>query len=308
MAVKQKLNSMRYKSFIWEYNPASCTYLCERTYAKHKYPELDGVELEDMGINEIIITGKGEFFGPNAYSNWMKLNAEFKTFGPGEFSHPIFTDVTKALMTKLEAEMEPRDDYVAYSFEIVSDMVINNVHTPSVIPVDNTPDTNSGSSSSSDQIKVGDIVILTGYAYYTSYGSTPRSAYKNGVKYTVTYVNYKGTHPICCGSLGWCRLQDVKLDNSSSKKSSGTTNDIIYVVKSGDTLSGICARYGANWKNVASYNNIKNPHSIYVGQKIKIPRSMVSQSTITSNAVGNNNNQGSSSKPTSKSNIIHMLY
>ena len=307
--VKQKLNSMRYKSFTWEYNPASCTYSCERTYVKHKYPELAGVELEDMDINEIVITGKGEFFGPNAYSNWMKLNAEFKTFGPGEFSHPIFTDVTRALMTKLEAEMEPRDDYIVYSFEIVSDTIINSIHTPSVIPVDNT---SNEQGSDSTQIKIGDIVILTGYAYYDSYGSTPRSAYKNGVKYTVTYVNYKGTHPIHCGSLGWCRLQDVKLASSSSNQLSDTTNDVIYIVKSGDTLSGICAKYGADWRKVAEYNNLKNPHLIYVGQKIKIPRSMMSQDTITSNSVGDNNNQSSSSKPAGgrngRTNVVAMLY
>jgi LysM repeat protein len=280
---KQKLSSMRYKSFTWEYNPASCTYSCERSYVAHKYPELAGVELEDMDINQIVITGKGEFFGPNAYSNWLKLNAEFKTFGPGTFYHPIFTDVTHGLMTKLEAEMEPREDYVMYSFEIVSDMTINSVNTPSVIKSQSSGTGSSGSS----QIKVGDVVILTGYAYYDSYGKTPRSAYKNGVKYTVTYTNYKGTHPIHCGSLGWARLQDVKLASSSQAPTQGNTNDIVYVVKSGDTLSGICSKYGASWKQVASYNNLKNPHLIYPGQKIKIPQSMISQkSKLTSGANG----------------------
>lgn len=267
---KQKLNSMRYKDFIWEYNPASCTYSCDRVFATHKYPELAGVELEDMNIGEVIISGKGEFFGPNAYTNWMKLNNEFRKLGVGSFYHPIFTDVTQGLMTKLQAEMEPRDDYVAYSFEIVGHNTINEINTPAVIPV---PLPSSGSSNSR-RIKVGDIVILTGYAYYTSYGANPHSAYKNGVKYTVTYTNYKGTHPIHCGSLGWCRLQDVKLVGANTASSS--TNDIVYVVKSGDTLSGICARYGANWKRVAEYNKLKNPHLIYPGNKIKIPRSMIS--------------------------------
>lgn len=274
---KRKLSSMRYKSFIWDFNPASCTYSCQRTYVAHKYPELSGVELEDMDVNEVVITGKGEFFGPNAYSNWLKLNAEFRTFGPGPFYHPIFTDVTHGLMTKLQAEMEPRDDYIVYSFEIVSDMTMPSISTPSVIQDQNSSQNNgnTNANASSRQIKVGDIVTLTGYAYYTSYGATPRSAYKNGVKYTVTYTNYKGTHPICCGSLGWCRLQDVKLaDSSNTQSTAGNTNDTIYTVKSGDTLSAICARYKANWRNVAEYNNLKNPNLIYVGQQIKIPQSM----------------------------------
>lgn len=274
--VKQKLNSMRYKSFVWDYNPESCTYTCDRTYVAHKYPELSGVELEDMDINQAIITGEGEFFGDNAYSNWMKLNAEFRTFGPGLFSHPVYTDVTQGLMTKLQAKMEPRDDYVAYSFEIVCDVPVNSISTPVKKAESSGSGSSTSSGSSSSQIKVGDIVILTGYAYYDSYGKTPRSAYKNGVKYTVTYVNYKGTHPIHCGSLGWCRLQDVKSANSTSSSSSNTS-DIVYTVKSGDTLSGICSKYGANWKNVASYNNIKDPNLIYPNQIIKIPRSMVSK-------------------------------
>lgn len=273
--VKQKLNSMTYKDFTWEYNPATCTYSCNKKYVAHKYPELAGVEIEDMDADEVVITGDGEFFGPDAYANWMKLNAEFRKFGPGKFSHPIFTDVTQALMTKLEAKMEPREDYVAYSFEIISNSKITMVNTPSVIK------SNSGSSSSgsgsSNTIKVGDVVILTGYAYYDSYGRNPHTAYINGKKYTVTYVNYKGSHPIHCGSIGWARLKDVKLASSKNKSnSSSNTNDVVYTVKSGDTLSGICAKYGANWKKVAEYNKLKNPHLIYPGQKIKIPRSLMS--------------------------------
>lgn len=266
---------MRYKDFVWEYNPANCTYSCQRTFVAHKYPELSGVELEDMDVNEVVITGKGEFFGENAYSNWLKLNAEFRKFGPGAFYHPIFTDVTRGLMTKLQAEMEPRDDYVAYSFEIVSDMTIPTISTPSVIQ---SSDTGKSVDGNDRQPQVGDIVTLTGYAYYTSYGAMPRSAHKDGVKYTVTYVNYKGTHPIHCGSLGWARLEDVALTGAgSNSNTSSATSDVVYVVKSGDTLSEICAKYGANWKNVASYNNLKNPHLIYPGQKIKIPQSMITK-------------------------------
>lgn len=47
---------------------------------------------------------------------------------------------------------------------------------------------------------------------------------------------------------------------------------IEYVVKSGDTLSEIAFRYGTTTEALASYNNIKNPDLIYVGQVIKIPR------------------------------------
>lgn len=299
----QKLSSMRYKNFTWDFNPASCTYSCQRSYVAHKYPELSGVELEDMDTNEIVITGKGEFFGPNAYSNWLRLNAEFKTFGPGSFYHPIFTDVTQGLMTKLQAEMEPRDDYIVYSFEIVSDMTIPDINTPSVIPeqspVNPDPDTRT--------IKVGDIVILTGYAYYTSYGATPRSAYINGVRYTVTYTNYNGTHPIHCGSTGWCRLEDVVLVTAVSTGGTGGTGGTTYIVRAGESLSQICSYYGADWRQVAAYNGIKDPNKIAVGQKIIIPPHLKNTLPTRNPNVSGNKPQSTSSIPKISGGDIHQV-
>lgn len=43
-----------------------------------------------------------------------------------------------------------------------------------------------------------------------------------------------------------------------------------YTVKAGDTLSGIAAKYGTTYQNLASLNGITDPNKIYVGQKIKI--------------------------------------
>lgn len=48
-------------------------------------------------------------------------------------------------------------------------------------------------------------------------------------------------------------------------------NDNIYIVKSGDTLSGIASKYNTTYQKLAQYNNIPNPNIIRVGQKIKIP-------------------------------------
>lgn len=43
-----------------------------------------------------------------------------------------------------------------------------------------------------------------------------------------------------------------------------------YTVKSGDTLSGIAARYGTSYEQLASLNGISNPNEIYVGQTLRI--------------------------------------
>lgn len=50
---------------------------------------------------------------------------------------------------------------------------------------------------------------------------------------------------------------------------SGT--ETVYTVKRGDTLSGIAAKYGTTYQELAAYNGISDPNIIGVGQKIKIP-------------------------------------
>lgn len=45
---------------------------------------------------------------------------------------------------------------------------------------------------------------------------------------------------------------------------------VTYTVKSGDTLSGIAARYGTTYQNLAARNGISNPNLIYPGQVIRI--------------------------------------
>lgn len=45
---------------------------------------------------------------------------------------------------------------------------------------------------------------------------------------------------------------------------------VYYNVQAGDTLSGIAAKYGTTWQQLAKLNGIANPNYITVGQKIKI--------------------------------------
>ena len=48
------------------------------------------------------------------------------------------------------------------------------------------------------------------------------------------------------------------------------SQETIYIVKSGDTLSGIAQKYKTTYQKIASDNNIKNPNLIYPGQKLVI--------------------------------------
>lgn len=50
----------------------------------------------------------------------------------------------------------------------------------------------------------------------------------------------------------------------------GGTSAVYYTVKSGDTLSGIAAKYGTTYQKIASLSGISNPNKIYVGQRVRV--------------------------------------
>lgn len=57
---------------------------------------------------------------------------------------------------------------------------------------------------------------------------------------------------------------------------SAPTNEKVYTVKAGDVLWKIARSFGLEWQELATYNNLKNPHLIVVGQKLRVPSKEVS--------------------------------
>ena len=60
--------------------------------------------------------------------------------------------------------------------------------------------------------------------------------------------------------------KEVNSNPAPSNNNEGTT----YTVKSGDTLSGIAAKYGTTYQKIAADNGIANPNIIHPGQVLKI--------------------------------------
>lgn len=48
------------------------------------------------------------------------------------------------------------------------------------------------------------------------------------------------------------------------------TAHVYYVVKRGDTLSGIASKHGTTWQKLQAMNGIRNPNKIYPGQRIRV--------------------------------------
>lgn len=61
-----------------------------------------------------------------------------------------------------------------------------------------------------------------------------------------------------------------RYDEVQGKIDGSASSATVYIVKSGDTLSGIASKYGTTYQTLASINGISDPDKIYPGQKIKI--------------------------------------
>ncbi|WP_445429284.1 N-acetylmuramoyl-L-alanine amidase [Bacillus atrophaeus] len=76
-------------------------------------------------------------------------------------------------------------------------------------------------------------------------------------------------------------LKAIEGKKTSSKKASAGTEST-YTVKKGDTLSGIAKKKGVSLANLQSWNNIKNPNKISIGQVLKLKKASSSSSSSSS--------------------------
>ena len=108
------LTPMRYKDYVWPYNPETCAVTWERRIVPQKIP-FGGYCLQDMGLTCRVMRGEGTFTGPGAYEEFQKLSAVFRSDGPGLLVHPVW-QTASAYFASLELQEEPLPDYVRYTF------------------------------------------------------------------------------------------------------------------------------------------------------------------------------------------------
>ena len=112
---------------------------------------------------------------------------------------------------------------------------------------------------------------------YTSQGSVP--GISGNVDLNLSYVDF----PSVIRSAGLNRLSGGTPSPSPSPSPSPapSTDYITYVIQSGDTLSGIAARYGTTVSELTRLNGISDPDRIYAGNTLKVPESVASYQTYT---------------------------
>ena len=105
---------MRYKDYVWPHNPRVYSIEYERSMGAWKVP-FGRYQLQDLGPGLRVMRGEGEFVGEGAYEEFKRLATVFYSEGPGLLVHPVW-QTANAYFVELSLRMEPRPDYVRYTF------------------------------------------------------------------------------------------------------------------------------------------------------------------------------------------------
>lgn len=108
------MNKMKYKTFTWPENPSEFAISCLR---EPIYETLSDKSVVFRGLGPVkrTFTGKGVFFGANAYNTFKSLAALISQSTTGQLEHPVWGNFSAYLM-ELNLEQEPKENYVAYNF------------------------------------------------------------------------------------------------------------------------------------------------------------------------------------------------
>lgn len=115
-------------------------------------------------------------------------------------------------------------------------------------------------------------------SYVTSYGmwQTTSSGKVNGYSGSLDLNEAYKDYPNIIksnGLNGYSKGAQTGTQTGSQTTNPSNASETVYIVVSGDTLSGIASKYGTTYQKLAEHNGISNPNLIYPGQKIKIPSS-----------------------------------
>ncbi|WP_251545885.1 LysM peptidoglycan-binding domain-containing protein [Limosilactobacillus caecicola] len=142
---------------------------------------------------------------------------------------------------------------------------LNNLSNPNlirvgqVLKVSGSSTTTTSSSSNTTTTGTGTYTVKSGdtlSGIAAQYGTTYEALAQRN--------NISNPNTIYVGQV----LQISGSSTSAARVSSSSRCN--YVVKSGDTLSGIAANYGISWTTLAARNGIQAPYTIYVGQRLAL--------------------------------------
>ena len=101
---------------------------------------------------------------------------------------------------------------------------------------------------------------------------------------------------LCAGVLAGCSTGWKPTPGDSAKGSSyAATPDGYYRVKKGDTLHAIAFNFGKDWKDLAAWNGIRSPYTIYPDQQLRLSAGTGQETSAAASKSGAAGNASSSS-------------
>ena len=208
-------------------------------------------------------TWKGKVYNSNTKEcydgiNYTNINACFRAYDSLEQSiYDYFELITKSerykkainCNTPLECITAIKNGGYATSPTYIDTImaIINSNNLPIYDNVDNVENTVDNSNYIEYIVKSGDTLSAIAQKYNTTYQKIAKD--NNISNPNLIYPNQK-----------------LKIYTSVLQE----TNETIYIVKSGDTLSAIAKKYNTTYQKIAKDNNISNPNLIYPNQKLVI--------------------------------------
>lgn len=111
------MDKLKFKNFIWPRNPETYKTHYTRDLVYNEVSE-GYFQLKSLGDLKRVITGNGVFSGETAFEDFKRLEALCAETSAGWLIHPVWGK-TAAFLVELEMIQEPRENYVAYSFQFL---------------------------------------------------------------------------------------------------------------------------------------------------------------------------------------------
>ena len=109
---------------------------------------------------------------------------------------------------------------------------------------------------------------------FEEYVHSTDSPYDLGLIFLANYERPKNPNQPIRGTLAQQWFNELangkNVPATTGGSSNSSSNNNVYVVQSGDTLSGIAQRFGVTVQELCEWNNISNPNYIYVGEVLKL--------------------------------------
>lgn len=108
------MDKMRFGTFTWPENPERYEETCVREPVYTQNTDGEAV-FSGLGPIKRTMTGSGAFAGSGAYTHFKALEALIGQTTAAALIHPVW-GTRNAYLMELHSTMEPREDYVAYTF------------------------------------------------------------------------------------------------------------------------------------------------------------------------------------------------